>query len=200
MTFNNPGDFGVNKGIENLTYLRQLGDQINHKLLELERVSHNCALSQDSLDRLQRPTDEDGRHAPALRFGDARVQALLQALCLFGNLPRRFRNADLRPHVASLLGQSLEQYTPGKMTYDLRRLCLKGIIHRVPKTHGYVITSYGLKVALFFTKVYLRIVRPGWAAIGEPADDIPRPLRSALEQLDIEIARICDEAQIRPAA
>jgi hypothetical protein len=86
------------------------------------------------------------------------------------------------------------------MTYDLRRLCLKGIIHRVPKTHGYVITSYGLRVALFFTKVYLRIVRPGWASIGEPRDDVPRPLRDALEQVDIEIARICDEAQIRPAA
>jgi len=199
-TINNPGDFQVKKGVENLTYLRQLGDQVNHKLLELERVSQNCALSQESLDRLQKPTNENGRHVPALRFGDARVQALLQALCLFGNLPRRFRNADLRPHVAALLGLSLDEYKPGKMTYDLRRLCLKGIIHRVPKTHGYVVTSYGLKVALFYTKVYLRIVRPGWTAIGEPPDDIPRPLRGALEQVDIEIARICDEAQIRPAA
>lgn len=199
-TINNPLDFRVNKGLENLGYLRQLGDQVNHKLLELERVGHNCALSQDALDRLQKPTVENGQRAPALRFGDARVQALLQALCLFSNLPRRFRNADLRKHVAALLGLSLDQYTPGRMTYDLRRLRLKGLIHRVPGTHGYVVTSYGLKVALFYAKVYLRIIRPGWAAIGEPRDDLRRPLRDALDLVDAEIARICDEARIRPAA
>ena len=186
--------------VENLTYLRQLGDQVNHKLLELERVGHNCALSQDALDRLQKPTVENGQKAPGLRFGDARVQALLQTLCLFVLLPRRFRNADLRTHVAALLGLSLDEYAPGKMTYDLRRLRLKGLIHRVPKTHGYIVTSQGLKVALFYSKVYLRIVRPGWAAMGELPDDIPRPLRGALEQVDIEVARICEEAQIRPAA
>ena len=36
------------------------------------------------------------------------------------------------------------------MTYDLRRLRLKGLIHRIPKTHRYTATSYGLKVAFFY--------------------------------------------------
>jgi hypothetical protein len=195
-TINNPGDFQVKKGVENLPSLRQIGDEVNHKLLELERVGQNCALSQDELDRLQKPSVEKGQRAPGLRFGDVRVQALLQTLCLFVLRPGLFRNADLRENVAALLGLSLEEYAPNKMTYDLRRLCLKGLIRRIPRSHRYVVTSYGLKVALFYAKVYLRIVRPGWASIGEPADDIPRPLRSALEQVDIEIARICDEAKI----
>jgi hypothetical protein len=195
-TINNPGDFQVKKDVENLTSLRQIGDEVNHKLLELERVGQNCALSQDELDWLQKPSVEKGQRAPGLRFGDVRVQALLQTLCLFVLRPGLFRNADLRENVAALLGLSLEEYAPNKMTYDLRRLCLKGLIRRIPRSHRYVVTSYGLKVALFYAKVYLRIVRPGWASIGEPADDIPRPLRSALEQVDIEIARICDEAKI----
>ena len=42
------------------------------------------------------------------------------------------------------------------MTYDLRRLRLKGLIHRIPKTHRYTATSYGLKVAFFYAKLYLR--------------------------------------------
>jgi hypothetical protein len=102
----------------------------------------------------------------------------------------------MMPNVYSIL----RKHTPGRMTYDLRRLRLKGLIHRVPATHGYVVTSYGLKVALFYAKVYLRIVRPGWAAIGEPRDDVPRPLRDALDLVDAEIAHICEEARIRPAA
>ncbi len=40
-TFKEPKDFGVNKGLANLPYLRQLGRHINRRLLEVERVSHN---------------------------------------------------------------------------------------------------------------------------------------------------------------
>lgn len=196
-TINNPDDFYVKKGVDNLDHLRNIGQQINRKLLELERVGQNCALSQDALDRLQKPTVEGGQRAPALRFGDARVMALLQTLCLFDHLARGFRNADLRKHVAALLGLTLEDYTSGRMTCDLRRLRLKGLITRLPKTNRYIVTTYGLKVALFYTKVYLRIVRPGWMAIA-PADAIPRPLRNALAEVDAEIEKICDDARLRP--
>jgi hypothetical protein len=198
-TINNPGDFHVNKGIDNLEHLRNVGQQVNRKLLELERVGSNCTLTQDALDRLQEPTVEGGQRAPAVRFGDLRVMAILHALCLFLLLPQGFRNADLRKHVAALLGLDLERYRPGQMTYDLRRLKLKGLIHRMPGTHRYTVTTYGLQVALFYSKVYLRILRPGWAALGEPSDPVPRPLRNALEQVDIEIARICEDAKLRAA-
>ena len=48
----------------NLTHLRDLGDQVNRKLLEVERVSHQCVLTQDALDRLQQPTVEAGNGPP----------------------------------------------------------------------------------------------------------------------------------------
>ena len=80
------------------------------------------------------------------------------------------------------------------MTYDLRRLPLKGLIHRIPKTHRYTATSYGLKVAFFYAKLYLRILRPNWAAL-LPADDrLPPPIRAALDQLDLEIQKLHEEA------
>jgi hypothetical protein len=46
------------------------------------------------------------------------------------------------------------------MTYDLRRLWLKGLLHRIPATHRYTATTYYLKVVFFFSKLYLRILRP----------------------------------------
>jgi hypothetical protein len=112
---------------------------VNRKLLEVERLSHHCVLPQDALDCLQQPSVEAGQRVSALRFGDPRVMALLQALCAFTHLPRGFRNRELRPHVAALLGQS---YTAAQMTYDLRRLRLKGLIHRIPGTHRYTATTY----------------------------------------------------------
>jgi hypothetical protein len=80
------------------------------------------------------------------------------------------------------------------MTYDLRRLRLKGLIHRIPKTHRYTATSYGLKVAFFYAKLYLRILRPSWAALLPHDDRLPPPLRAALDQLDLEIRKLHEEA------
>src|ERR687887_2384944 len=107
------------KGIDNLPYLRELGHQVNRKVLEVERVSHHCVLTQDALDRLQQPTVEVGQRVSALRFADPRVMALLQAIIGFTHVPRGFRNRDLRPQVHALWDRP---YSPAQMTYDLRRL------------------------------------------------------------------------------
>ena len=186
-------DFYVRKAIDNLPYLRELGHQVNRKLLEVERVSPHCVLTQEALDRLQRPTIETGQRVSALRFGDPRVMALFQALCAFTHLPRGFRNHDLRPSVEALPGRP---YTAAQMTYDLRRLRLKGLIHRIPKTHRYTATSYGLKVAFFYAKLYLRILRPNWAALLPDNDSLPRSLRVVLDQLDLEIRKLHEEAAL----
>jgi hypothetical protein len=44
-TINNPKDFYVAKGVDNLPFLRDLGQQVNRKLLEVERLSHQCVLT-----------------------------------------------------------------------------------------------------------------------------------------------------------
>jgi hypothetical protein len=192
-TINNPKDFYVRKAVDNLSHLRDLGDGVNRKLLEVERLSHHCVLTQDALDRLQQPSVESGQHVSALRFADPRVMAVLQALCAFTHLPRGFRNRELRPHVAALLGRP---YTAAQMTYDLRRLRLKGLIHRLPGTHRYTATTYGLKVAVFYSKLYLRLLRPHWHALLPAADARPRPLRDALDRLDAEIRKLHEEAML----
>ena len=117
--------------MSNLTHLRDLGDQVNRKLLEVERVSHQCVLTQEALDRLQRPTVERGNGRAALRFGDPRVMALFHAITGFTPSAARLpQPRPLRPRVAALLGPP---YPSAQMTYDLRRLRLKGLIHRIPR-------------------------------------------------------------------
>jgi hypothetical protein len=75
-TFNNPKDFGVNKGLRNFPYLQQLGRRINRRLLDVQRVSYNCGMSEESIEKVVQPTvTQDGQRAPGLKFGGPRVMA-----------------------------------------------------------------------------------------------------------------------------
>jgi hypothetical protein len=193
LTINNPNDFGFTKGLEHLPALRALGDDVNRALLTVERVSHHCTLTTDAFDRLQQPLHLARYRISALRFGDPRVQALLQALAGFAQLPAGVRHRDLRPRVAALCARA---YTAAQMTYDLRRLRLRGLIERQPGTHCYRLTSHGLRVAFFYSKLYLRIFRPNAPALEANRDSLPRQLSAAFEQLDAAIARIHHEAAL----
>jgi hypothetical protein len=199
-TINDPTDFQSRKALETLPQLRATGAQINQQMLTVERLSHDCSLGQDALAQLQTPRQQGSQRIPALRFGDPRVMALLQALCRFAQLPAGFRNRDLRPHVAALLGRDLTTYSRGAMTYDLRRLRLHGLIQRVAGAHRYTMTSFGLRVAFFCSKVHLRILRPGSAALVDPANELPHPLRDALRLLDQAIDQLHTAAQLHTDA
>ena len=194
-TFRNPKDFDVNKGLDNLPYLQKIGREINRRLLEVERVSHNSGLSGDSIQRVVQPTvTDDGEKAPALKFGQPRVMALLLALTLFQHLIDGFHNRDLRALVADLLGVTQKEYTASQMTYDLRRLRLKGLIFRPPKTHRYFVTPYGWKVARLFSRLDARVFRPAVAMFTGNDAVLPFPLRASLDRVDAQLDQLIYEA------
>jgi hypothetical protein len=91
-TINDSRDFGVGRRLtrENLAALRRIGFQANRRLLEVERLSHDCAVGDTVFTQIHRPAVVDGQRAAALRFGEPRVQALLSALVTFRLLPRGF--------------------------------------------------------------------------------------------------------------
>jgi hypothetical protein len=200
-TFRNPNDFGINKGLANLPYLQKVGRQINRRLLEVERVSHNSGLSGDSIQRVVQPTvTENGKKAPGLKFGQPRVMALLLALTLFQHLIDGFRNHDLRKQVADLLGVTMSDYSPNQMTYDLRRLRLKGLIYRPTGTHRYFVTPYGWKVARLFSRLEARVFRPAMAIFTGNDAVLPFPLRQALDRVDSQLNLLIYDAFPLPKA
>ena len=99
----------------------------------------------------------DGRRAPALRFGDPRVQALAGALCVTLLAVTGITNKSLRALMTGLLG---EPYTMNRASYDLTRLRRNGLITRVPGRNLYRLTADGLAFAIFYTKVHNRVLRP----------------------------------------
>ncbi len=102
----------------------------------------------------------------------------------------------LHAHLAPLLGLEPTDLTPGKMTYDLRRLRLHGLIERIPHTRRYRVTHEGLRTALFFTRVYARILRPGLARIVPAAAAQDPQLRPSFDHVEAAIDRWIDRAKL----
>ena len=195
-TINDTRDFGVGRLLKNLPELRRIGFAANRRLLEIEQISHDCALGDDAFQHLQRPRQIQGQRAPALRFGDANAQAVLNAVLMFVFVARGFTNKDLRQQFAVLLGKRANEIAPGRMSYELRRLRLHGLIERLPGTHRYRLTDAGLRTALFYTRVYSRILRPAMAPVTPPA---PAASQHPLRQFHAAQAAVnswCDEAYI----
>lgn len=160
-TINDTYDIGVKRSLENLPKLIEFGRALNRRLLVAEQTSARCLQDIDCLDRVLTPTVVDDQRAPALRFGDPRAFALEAALCRFavGPLaPLGFRAADLRAVLPDLRGGA--PYTASQASYDLRRLRLKGLIERVPKSHRYRLTLWGAKTVLALVKLQDRVLRP----------------------------------------
>ncbi len=191
-TINNTYDFGVGRRIKNLPELRKIGFAANRRVLEVEKLSHDCQIGSAAFEKLQQPATVDGQHASALRFGDARVQALCCVLVMFCLQPDGFRNKQLRPLLAQCLGLPTEQITPGRMSYDLRRLRLHGLLARITGTQRYQLTPLGLKTALFYSRLYQRVLRPGLSFLHSKEPEHP-PLQRALQKFEDEIIAFCEQ-------
>ena len=187
---NDPTDLGVLRRLVHLPELQAKARDVNRRLLDHEHVGQGCVLASPAFERIARPSLVDGRRAPALRFGDPRVQALAGALAITAHLIGGFTNRSLRPLVAELLG---EPYSQARCCYDLRRLRLKGLIVRLEHSNTYVLTDDGQRFAVFYTKVHNRLLRPLMSADQPPA---PLEVRQALKVLDHAVTDYIDDARI----
>jgi hypothetical protein len=117
-------------------------------------------------------------------------------LVWFRLLPCGFANRDLREQLAVLTGQMPHTITPGRMTYDLRRLRLHGMIERIPKTHRYRVTEFGLRAALFFTRIHARLYRPVIAEVMANAPPETSKLGRQFAKLEEEINKRTEAAKL----
>jgi hypothetical protein len=136
----------------------------------------------------------EGQRTGAFRFGDQRAMALVGALCLVVHAITGFTNKSLRGQVAGLLGRD---YSSSQMSYDLRRLRLHGLIARNTGTNSYALTPDGIRVAVFYTKLETRLLRPLLEADKPPA---PAELRRALATVERVLTDYVTNARLGVAA
>jgi hypothetical protein len=191
---NNPSDLDIPRRLEHLPELVAKARQVNHRLLIIERAGQSCAIGSALFERLHLPYDREGQRTGALRFGDTRVMALAGALCHQLHAVAGFTNKTLRTLVAAHLGQP---YSQSRMSYDLRRLRLHGLIQRLPHSNTYVLTPDGIRVAAFYTKLQNRLLRPLLEADKPPA---PLDVRRALATPQRAVNDYIHHARLTPAA
>jgi hypothetical protein len=192
---NAPRDLRCNARLPNLDELRDKARACNRRILEAERAGQGTVLASPAFERIAHPSvNADGRRTPALRFGDPRVMALAGALCATLLAATGITNKSLRALMTALLAAP---YTPGQMTYDLRRLRLAGLIRRLDRTNRYVLTADGIRVAVFYTKLHNRLLRPLLAADQPQA---PPGLRQALHAIDQHVDDYITHARLGKAA
>ena len=193
---NDPDDLGCLRRLVHLDELQARARAVNTTLLDTERVGQGCVLASPAFERIAQPTlTEDGRRAPALRFGDPRVQALAGALCTSVLAVTGITNKSLRALMTGLLGGTA--YTRNQASYDLARLARNNLITRIPGKNLYQLTADGQRFAIFYTKLHDRLLGPLLAADKPPA---PPPLRNALHTIDIHITERIDQARLLPKA
>ena len=176
---NDPKDLRCNRQLHNLPELQDKARAINARLLETETVGQGTALVSPVIERITRPTVTDGgRKAPALRFGDLRVQALAGAVAAMLFTVTGITNKTLRGLMTGLLHRP---YSMNQASYDLSRLARNGLVIRVPGRNRYTLTHDGLLFAHFYTKVYDHVLRP---LMAPDRPNAPPELTAALATLD----------------
>jgi hypothetical protein len=192
---NGPRDLGCNARLPNLAELQDKARAINRRILDAERAGQGTVLASPAFERIAHPSlNADGRRTPALRFGDPRVMALAGALCATLLTAAGITNKSLRALMTGLLHAP---YSTGQMTYDLRRLRLAGLIRRIEHTNRYVLTSDGIRAAVFYTKLHNRLLRPLLAADQPQA---PPGLRQALRAIDQHVDDYITRTRLSRAA
>ncbi len=192
---NAPGDLGCNRQLANLPELQEKARAINARLLHTETAGQGTALVSPVIERITRPTVTDGgRKAPALRFGDLRVQALAGAIAAMLFTVTGITNKTLRGLMTGLLHRP---YSMNQASYDLSRLARNGLITRVPGRNRYTLTRDGLLFAHFYTKVYDHVLRP---LMAPDRPNAPPELAAALDTLDQLAAGHIARARVPTAA
>ena len=86
-----------------------------------------------------------------------------------------------------------------QITYQLRRLRLHGLVERLPKSFRYRVTDVGLRIALFFTRTYNRLLRPGLADALPALRAIASPLQRAFDTLVGQLDAAIKQANLAPS-
>jgi hypothetical protein len=176
---NDPKDLRCNRLLPNLPELQDKARAINARLLETETAGQDTALVSPVIERITKPTvTDDGRKAPALRFGDLRVQALAGTTAAMLFTVTGITNRSLRALMTGLLHRP---YSMNQASYDLSRLARNGLIRRVPGRNRYTLTRDGLLFAHIYTKVYDHVLRP---LMAPDRPNAPPELAAALDTLD----------------
>jgi hypothetical protein len=154
----------------------------------------SAVLASPAFARISQPTvTDDGRRAPALRFGDPRAQAPAGAPADLTFAVTGITNKSLR---ALTTGTPGVPHTPNQASHHLACLCRNGLTTRRDHANAYHLTGDGQTSTIFDTRVHDRVLFPLTAA----PTGAPPPVRHALRVIDRHVRDTITGARLPTAA
>jgi len=201
---NDPTDFGVRKSLVHLEYLSRIANHAVRRFLKAQAVVRSTALDRSTFERMVMPSEPGGKRVPGIRFGAPGSMRMLEALGCAGLSWRAFSNADLRRVLTEHLGVAPDEATAGHIGYQLRKLRGKGLVRKARGQNLYTLTDLGYRVAIYFTKLHQRVLRPllDPPAHPAPSESTPRthPVDLALQRLDAQLQAFVEQCGLKHAA
>ena len=192
---NAPRDLGCNARLPNLDELQAKARAANRRILEAERAGQGTVLASPAFERIAHPSVDDGwaedpgatlrrssGHGPGRRLvpDAARRNRLHQQEP--ARLDRRAARQHLHPRPDDLRPTAAAPQRPDPPA---------------PHTNRYVLTADGIRIAVFYTKVYNRLLVPLTAANQPQA---PPELRAALAAITRHVDDYANHARLPRAA
>ena len=112
------------------------------------------------LHHLTQPTIlPSGKRIPGLKLDHPRQLALMHALVCVAHIAagNTFTTAQLYPYVLATLQMSADQYSLAALRHDLRKLRVKHLVEKLPKSRRYRLCPQGYSICLVFLKLFERV-------------------------------------------
>ena len=193
---NNVTDYGVRKGVDNLSVLRGTLSAINDNYLNVQQDIVETFIDRGQLRRLAQPTiTPTGKRIPGLKLDNPRQLALMHALVRFSHIAaaNSFTTAELHPRVLDALGRSTHRYTLASLRYDLSKLRAKGLVEKLPRSRRYRLLPKGYSICLVFLKLFERVYAPLTAGLLSPLAGDAKLNCQRRSQLDRLYQRVVDD-------
>ena len=152
LTVHNPRDFGLDRGLENLSALREWPFKPTDVCCTSKRPAKISLFPKQLFQEVTRPQVRGRATSLGVAFWRSHRVGVVRRVGVVPAVAPGFSQCRFAGDIAPLLGDDPSQWTPGRLTYQLRRLRLHGLIERVPNSTRYTVTDRGIKVALWFSR------------------------------------------------
>jgi len=189
-------DLGLNKGLENLSPLREKLIGVTDRLAALEAELLNAHVDFPLFQRLALPVSSANSKIPGIKIQDTRMIRLMEVLLHGGPQLAGWRTAQIWQALQTAFALSPQDYTLNQLRYDLRKMKGHGLLERVGKQYAYRLTEKGARVCAMFVLFHKRICGPlANSLFHHPPRRSPQPavkIETAYHKADAAIQNLVD--------
>lgn len=191
---NNLTDFGLKKGLEHLTTVREKFLQITERFTGFQAQCLNVHVDFPLFQRLALPINRGRAKIPGIKIHDTRMIRLMQVLLQAGTTLGGRPVIALHETILVSFHLSSEQYRLNQLRYDLRKMRAHGLVQRDGNHYAYRLTDQGVKVALLFVLFHQRLCGPLANSLfryqPQPSAGRKSKLDAAYQQADASIRKV----------